>query len=181
MGLIGIYYFFVTKIVLLKKGDLMEELKEIRNMIAEDEFMESFIYSIDSLIEIYQRLCDTNKDIYDDNNEIKSIHRLLSYLLDTEFIRFTLSQLDLLDSFIRLYMKQIMKDDDYLIYIAYDKRDYLMENIIIGSNIIIPGYVQCSKTRAFKTMMLLMMSREFLRTVCVRNTIKANIERSENE
>lgn len=152
----------------------MEELKEIRNMIGEDEFIVGFLDSIDTLIEIYQRLCDTNKDIYDDNHEAKSIHQLISYLLDTEFIRFTSSQLDLLDSFIRVYMKHIMKDEDYLVYIEYNRRDYLMENIIMGSNILIPGYVRCSKGRAFKTMMLLMMSREFLRTVCVRNSIKVN-------
>ena len=150
----------------------MKELKELRNMISEDRVMVGFLDHIDTLIEIYQRLCDKKKDVYTDNTEAISIYNILSYMVDTEFIRFKASELDLLDNFIKLYMKYIMNDIDYQIYICYDNDD-LMRNIIMGVDmLIVPGYVKCSKTRAYQTMHILIMSREFLRTLGAKNSIK---------
>lgn len=154
----------------------MKELEELRNMIAEDHIMVGFLDNIDTLIEIYQRLCDKKKDVYTDNTEALSIYVILSYTLDTEFIRFRPSELDLLDNFIKMYMKHIMNDIDYQIYIGYEYDDDLMKNIIMGVDmIIVPGYVKCSKTRAYQTMHLLIMSREFLRTLDARNSIKEKL------
>lgn len=98
----------------------MKELDELRNMIAEDHIMVGFLDNIDALIEIYQRLCDKKKDVYTDNTEALAIYVILSYTLDTEFIRFRPSELDLLDNFIKMYMKHIMNDIDYQIYLGYD-------------------------------------------------------------
>ena len=154
----------------------MKGLEELRNMIAEDHIMVGFLDNIDTLIEIYQRLCDKKKDVYTDNTEALSIYVILSYTLDTEFIRFRPSELDLLDNFIKMYMKHIMNDIDYQIYIGYEYDDDLMKNIIMGVDmIIVPGYVKCSKTRAYQTMHLLIMSREFLRTLDARNSIKEKL------
>lgn len=154
----------------------MKELEELRNMIAKDHIMVGFLDNIDTLIEIYQRLCDKKKDVYTDNTEALSIYVILSYTLDTEFIRFRPSELDLLDNFIKMYMKHIMNDIDYQIYIGYEYDDDLMKNIIMGVDmIIVPGYVKCSKTRAYQTMHLLIMSREFLRTLDARNSIKEKL------
>lgn len=154
----------------------MKELEELRNMIAEDHIMVGFLDNIDALIEIYQRLCDKNKDVYIDNTEALSIYVILSYILDTEFIRFRPSELDLLDNFIKMYMKHIMNDIDYQIYIGYEYDDDLMKNIIMGVDMmIVPGYVKCSKTRAYQTMHLLIMSREFLRTLDAKNSIKEKL------
>lgn len=152
----------------------MKELEELRNMIAEDYTMVGFLDNIDTLVEIYQRLSDNKKDVYMDNTEALAMYVVLSYILDTEFIRFKPSELDLLDNFIKLYMKYIMTDMDYQIYIEYDIDDDLMKNIIMGVDIIpiVPGYVKCSKARAYQTMHLLIMSREFLRTLDARNSIK---------
>lgn len=151
----------------------MKELEELRNMIAEDHIMIGFLDNIDTLIEIYQRLCDKKKDVYTDNTEALAIYVILSYILDTEFIRFRPSELDLLDNFIKMYMKHIMNDIDYQIYIGYEYDDDLMKNIIMGVDMmIVPGYVKCSKTRAYQTMHLLIMSREFLRTLDAKNSIK---------
>lgn len=154
----------------------MKELEELRNMIAEDHIMIGFLDNIDALIEIYQRLCDKKKDVYTDNTEALAIYVILSYTLDTEFIRFRPSELDLLDNFIKMYMKHIMNDIDYQIYIGYEYDDDLMKNIIMGVDMmIVPGYVKCSKTRAYQTMHLLIMSREFLRTLDARNSIKEKL------
>lgn len=154
----------------------MKELDELRNMIAEDHIMVGFLDNIDALIEIYQRLCDKKKDVYTDNTEALAIYVILSYTLDTEFIRFRPSELDLLDNFIKMYMKHIMNDIDYQIYLGYDNDDTLMKNIIMGVDMmIVPGYVKCSKTRAYQTMHLLIMSREFLRTLDARNSIKEKL------
>lgn len=154
----------------------MKELEELRNMIAEDHIMVGFLDSIDALIEIYQRLCDKKKDVYTDNTEALAIYVILSYTLDTEFIRFRPSELDLLDNFIKMYMKHIMNDIDYQIYLGYDNDDTLMKNIIMGVDMmIVPGYVKCSKTRAYQTMHLLIMSREFLRTLDAKNSIKEKL------
>jgi len=154
----------------------MKELEELRNMIAEDHIMVGFLDNIDTLIEIYQRLCDKKKDVYTDNTEALAIYVILSYTLDTEFIRFRPSELDLLDNFIKMYMKHIMNDIDYQIYLGYDNDDTLMKNIIMGVDMmIVPGYVKCSKTRAYQTMHLLIMSREFLRTLDARNSIKEKL------
>lgn len=154
----------------------MKELDELRNMIAEDHIMVGFLDNIDALIEIYQRLCDNKKDVYTDNTEALAIYVILSYTLDTEFIRFRPSELDLLDNFIKMYMKHIMNDIDYQIYLGYDNDDDLMKNIIMGvDTMIVPGYVKCSKTRAYQTMYLLIMSREFLRTLDAKNSIKEKL------
>lgn len=154
----------------------MKELDELRNMIAEDHIMVGFLDNIDALIEIYQRLCDNKKDVYTDNTEALAIYVILSYTLDTEFIRFRPSELDLLDNFIKMYMKHIMNDIDYQIYLGYDNDDTLMKNIIMGVDMmIVPGYVKCSKTRAYQTMYLLIMSREFLRTLDAKNSIKEKL------
>lgn len=154
----------------------MKELEELRRMIAEDHIMVGFLDNIDTLIEIYQRLCDKKKDVYTDNTEALSIYVILSYTLDTEFIRFRPSELDLLDNFIKMYMKHIMNDIDYQIYIGYEYDDDLMKNIIMGVDMmIVPGYVKCSKTRAYQTMHLLIMSREFLRTLDAKNSIKEKL------
>lgn len=154
----------------------MKELEELRNMIAEDHIMVGFLDNIDALIEIYQRLCDKKKDVYTDNTEALAIYVILSYTLDTEFIRFRPSELDLLDNFIKMYMKHIMNDIDYQIYLGYDNDDTLMKNIIMGVDMmIVPGYVKCSKTRAYQTMHLLIMSREFLRTLDAKNSIKEKL------
>lgn len=154
----------------------MKELEELRNIITENHSMVGFLDNIDALIEIYQRLCDKKKDVYTDNTEALAIYVILSYTLDTEFIRFRPSELDLLDNFIKMYMKHIMNDIDYQIYLGYDNDDTLMKNIIMGVDMmIVPGYVKCSKSRAYQTMHLLIMSREFLRTLDAKNSIKEKL------
>ena len=82
---------------------------------------------------------------------------------------------DVYDSFDNMDIWDIDDMDGVGLKLIIDIFDTMGEMIMGVDMMIVPGYVKCSKTRAYQTMYLLIMSREFLRTLDAKNSIKEKL------